>query len=468
MADILTIYGIGGIGKTSLAKHIYGLYCREFQRSSYIDDITRKCNGNFNGLVDLQEQLFNEIYKTSSIRFHDVSIYTTRIENALARRRVFLVLDDITTLDQLDSLLGSKGFHPGSKVQLSPGYEEVSDNLVKYCQGHPLALKVLGKSLHNQDVAYWEGCIEGLMKETNSRINNVLRMSFDALPCNNDKELFKHIACFFVGIDKDVSETILNACDINTRSGITDLVDKCLLSIGLNNELKMHQLIQEMGRWEVRQESLDKPWKRSRLWCHEESFRVLKQKKGKGNVLGLALDMRMIEKEKLGASFELKTDAFSNMDNLMLLQLNYVHMNGSYENFPKELRGLCMHGFPLKSISLDLPMMNLVALDMSYSNIESFVGCDSNPRLDKRQKWDRSRLKDNKLLGSLKILNLSFCKQLRSLGEFEQLPTLERLIVRNCISLVEVCESIEKCVDLAFIDLSYCKKIEKLPRIIRC
>ncbi|KAI3739341.1 hypothetical protein L2E82_29744 [Cichorium intybus] len=163
-----------------------------------------------------------------------------------------------------------------------------------------------------------------------------------------------------------------------------------------------------MGRFIVRQESLDKPWKRSLIWCHEESFKVLKQKKGKGNLLGLALDMHMLEKE-LDASFEVETDALSNMDSLMLLQLNYVHMNGSYGNFPRELRGLCMHGFPLKSIPLDLPMENLVALDLSYSNIESFVGCDSNPqRLEKRQKLDGLCSKEKRLLGSLKILNLSF------------------------------------------------------------
>ncbi|KAL7616161.1 hypothetical protein Lser_V15G03447 [Lactuca serriola] len=292
-------------------------------------------------------------------------------------------------------------------------------------------------------------------------------MSFDSLSSNNDKELFKHIACFFVGIDRDVSETILKACDIITRSGITNLIDRYLLSIGSNNELKMHQLVQEMGRLEVHQESLDKPWKRSRIWCHKDSFRVLKQKKGKGNVLGLSLDMRMLEKEKSEASFELKTDALSNMDSLMLLQINYVHMDGSYENFPDELRGLRMHGFRLKSIPLDLPMMNLVALDMSYSYIESFVGCYSNTqRLEKRQKLDGSYLKDKKLLRSLKILNLSFCKQLRSLGDFDQLPALERLIVRNCIGLVEVGESIEQCIELVFIDLSYCKKLEKLPRNI--
>ncbi|KAL7616431.1 hypothetical protein Lser_V15G03387 [Lactuca serriola] len=513
-ADIITIYGIGGIGKTSLAKYVYRLYWREFHTSSCIEDITRKCDGKFNGLQDLQEQLCDDISKKSSVKVHSVSTYTAKIENALSRKRVLLVLDDISTLDQLDALIGSKGFYPGSKIIITTKdswltescalfktnikpkhkmhllrglddiasqqllcshaficdrpkaiYEELSDKLIKYCKGHPLALEVLGKSLYNRDVAYWESCIEGLKKEISSPVNNVLKMSFDSLPSKNDKDLLKHIACFFVGIDRDVTETILEACDINTRSGITNLMDRCLLSIGLNNELKMHQLVQEMGRFEVHKESFDKPWKRSRLWSHKDSFRVLKQKKGKGNILGLSLDMRMIEKEKLGASFELKIDALSNMDSLMLLQLNYVQISGSYGNFPGALRGLCMHGFHLKSIPSNLPIHYLVSLDMSYSNIESFFGCYSNPqRLEKRQKLDGSCLNEKMLFGSLKILNLSFCKQLHSVGDFDQLPVLERLILRGCIGLLDVCESIGQCVELVLIDLSYCKKLEKLPK----
>ncbi|KAJ0623449.1 putative TIR domain, P-loop containing nucleoside triphosphate hydrolase [Helianthus annuus] len=509
-ADILTIWGMGGIGKTSLAKYVYELHRHAYTSYSFIEDISRRCTGT-HGLLKLQKQLYGDISKRKLTRVHNVSEYTSIICKAIAHEEVLVILDDINSYDQLDQLLGDKGFHPGSKIIITTkdasliercalfktkgkpkhtkcileglsvsdsmellcrhaficnypreGYEEVAEKLVRYCEGHPLALEVLGKSLHQRDVAYWEECIKGLKKEPLSGIEKVkkaLQLSFDSLSSENDKELFKHIACFFVGEDRDLTETILKACDINTTSGITNLMEKCFLHIRWNNELSMHSLIQETGRDLVRQESLNKPWKRSRLWCHEESFDVLKRKKGTENILGLSLDMRMLDKKKWRGSFELKTESFSQMDNLMLLQLNNVQLNECFHNFPEELRWLCMHGFPSKSIHLDLPMENLVVLDMSRSNIESF---DPQPPA-KKQNLVGSCSKDEPLLGSLKILNLSFCEQLHSVGGFFELPALEKLIVKRCISLMEVCESVEQCVELVHIDLSYCHMLKKFP-----
>ncbi|XP_071718533.1 disease resistance protein RPP2B-like [Rutidosis leptorrhynchoides] len=487
--DILTISGMGGFGKSSLARYVYGLHSHLFERSSLIIGISKKCAERVSGLLDLHKQLCSDISKIGPIRVHDELEYTVQIEKLcllLGKRgfhlgsKIIITTKDASLTKKYASSINPtvqpehkhcllKGLNQKASLKLlchhafmskgpNEGYEQVSKKLMEYCEGHPLALKVLGESLHNNTVAEWEDRIQVLKEETDSRINNVLRTSFDSIPSNNDKELFKHISCFFVGQDRGFAGTILNACDIHTLSGFRNLIDRCLLETGRNDTLRMHSLIQEMGRDVVRQESIKKPWKRSLLWCHEESLQVLKQRKGTGNIKGLSLNMKMLKKEKLRRSFQLHTDALSEMDNLKILHLDYMQINGFYENFPEELRWLRMHGFLSKVIPFELPVENLVALDLSYSNIESFGMCCSNPQpLDHRQK---------QLFGSLKILDLRFCEHLQRLSSFLELPALERLILRNCISLIEICESLEHCVELVLIDLSYCNKLEKFPRAI--
>lgn len=79
----------------------------------------------------------------------------------------------------------------------------------------------------------------------------------------------------------------------------------------------------------------------------------------------------------------LRTEAFANMENLRLLQVNYVQLSRGYghlfkELFPfvgemhlfRELRWLCWHGFNLKYIPANFHLENLVILDMQDSSIK--------------------------------------------------------------------------------------------------
>ncbi|KAJ0809796.1 putative TIR domain, P-loop containing nucleoside triphosphate hydrolase [Helianthus annuus] len=539
-AEILTIWGMPGIGKTYLANYVFQLHYHEFERSCFLEDIERRSTSP-NRLLDLQKQLLKDIQARSWMDIDNVNAATLKIEKSLFTNRTFLVLDGISKFEQLDVLIGTKGLHPGSKIIITSKDESVTEKcrlfqtqvppkhtkhhlqglndeeslqllswhafgcnepnqgdkkqsikVVKYCQGHPLALKVLGSSFRSED-ATWEDILELLGKEINPDIKKVLKISYDTLPSEKHKELFKYIACLFVGQDRKFTEDILKACDIGKSSGIKNLINRCLLTVESSDKLAMHQLLQDMGRDIVHQESPKKPWKRSILWHHEECLDVLQNRQGITITQGLALDMRTFENdtwkepsrvnmkrfgfrslpsfiwvhilllsvlwwlfglfsEMRSSSRKTKGDfetlALSEMRNLKLLQLNYVQLSGSYKNFPHGIRWLCMHGFPLSYIPSDLQMENLVALDLSNSKL--------------LQLW-----KKPKLLRSLKFLNLSNCHELVRVGHFSGLPLLERLTLARCTSLVEVCESIGNyCQKLEVLDLSECNKLKELPRSI--
>ncbi|KEH43465.1 disease resistance protein (TIR-NBS-LRR class), putative [Medicago truncatula] len=57
--------------------------------------------------------------------------------------------------------------------------------------------------------------------------------------------------------------------------GIRNLLDKALVTITLNSHIEIHDLIQEMDRQIVREESIKNPGKRSRLWNASEICDVL-------------------------------------------------------------------------------------------------------------------------------------------------------------------------------------------------
>ncbi|CAN0913347.1 Disease resistance protein RPV1 [Linum grandiflorum] len=135
------------------------------------------------------------------------------------------------------------------------------------------------------------------------------------------------------------------------------------------------------------------------------------------------------------------------MEKLKLLQLNYVKVNGDYDEFPKKLVWLFWRGFSLKYIPDDFHLGKLVVLDIRNSRLVNI--------------W-----KGTRFLGKLKLLNLSHNHNLVKTPDFRGLPSLEILKVKDCVKLVEIGESVGTLQKLVSLNLKQCINLKKLPNAI--
>ena len=330
-AQILAICGMGGSGKTTLAKYIYNSHKQNFESSSFLEDIG-KHNEESYGLIVLQEQLVTDILGEKTERIPGVTEGTVKIEKALQLKRVLIVLDDIDDKDEISTFLGTEAFHTQSKIIITTrlldvnawfgplswkchvhevellnddeslkllswhafgsnipieGFEDLTLELARYCGGNPLAIEVLGSSLfvsaedsekRNNMIEIWRSKLNFLNSQKGdlySNIQRILQKSFDSLPCTSYKELFLHIATFFVGEDEDYVVNILEH-DWHAKAGIKTLISRCLLTVSRSNKLMMHQLLQDMGKNIVREESKDAA-KHTRVWFSDEAYRLLRK-----------------------------------------------------------------------------------------------------------------------------------------------------------------------------------------------
>ncbi|CAL9009299.1 unnamed protein product [Prunus brigantina] len=308
---VAVVYGMGGIGKTTIAKTAYNQNFYKFQGSSFLADI-RATSELPNGLVHLQRNLLSDLQKEKAKEIYSLDEGIREINRAICCKRVLIALDDVDKLDQFNALIEMREWlHPGSKIIITTrhehllkahencamfkvkgldeyeslelfswhafrqphpgeGYMDLSRPVVQHCGGVPLALKVLGSSLFGKAADVWKNALQNLDVITEGKIEKILRISFDSLQ-DHDKRLFLHIACFFIGKDKDFSSTVLDECEFATNIGIQNLVDRCLLIIDRFNKLTMHQLLQDMGKGIIREESPEDPGKRTRVWNKDAS-----------------------------------------------------------------------------------------------------------------------------------------------------------------------------------------------------
>ncbi|PNX98847.1 disease resistance protein (TIR-NBS-LRR class) [Trifolium pratense] len=402
---LLGIWGMGGIGKTTIAKAVYNKIGRRFESRSFLANIREVWEKDC-GQVNLQGQIIYDIFKEATTKIQNIESGISILKERLYHKRVLLVLDDINKLDQLNALCGScNWFAPGSRIIIttrdkhilkgarvdkiyimkemdeSESFElfswhafkqtipttdifDISKNVIKYSGGLPLALEVLGSYLFDREESEWDCVLKKLQKIPNDQVHKKLKISYDGLSDDTVKSIFLDIACFFIGMDRNDVIHILNGCGLFAEIGISVLVERSLVTVDDKNKLGMHDLLRDMGREIIREKSPNEPEEYSRLWLHQDVLDVLSEHTGTKAVEGLTLKLP-------GHSAQhFSTKAFENMKKLRLLQLSGVQLDGDFKYLSRKLRWLHWNGFPLRCIPSNFYQRYIVSIELENSNVK--------------------------------------------------------------------------------------------------
>ncbi|PIN26649.1 Apoptotic ATPase [Handroanthus impetiginosus] len=245
------IYGMGGVGKTALVKHINNKII-EKEKEKRVCWITvsqvfsiKKLQDEIADFIGLHD-LFNEENKEKR---------AARLNHAISGKNITLILDDCwenLCLEKLGDplhikdcklILTTRSFELCCRLDmaLAPEVEEIAKSMAKVCDGLPLGIIVLAGSMRDEtSIHVWRNELDKLrdpsmvQDDEEDEVFKVLKYSFDRLDSN-------HKLCFL--------RCFLYPEDFKIHKG--QLVDRCiseeLVNKRKNSHVKMHDLVRAMA-----------------------------------------------------------------------------------------------------------------------------------------------------------------------------------------------------------------------------